>query len=125
MTTTNQPTTTTPAEDTLTPEQIQAAADDLIHLDDEIKALQDKREAILATLRTLPAGKIELSNGLTLAVSKAPARFSEKKFSQIFPAEEYPHFYKTTTKTVVDREAITPAMVKNFSETGDPRVTVK
>lgn len=67
---------------TITDEQLQALALELVNIQADIAALKEEAAKIEATLKALPAGKYEAGDAI-LTVSH-PRRFNEKKFTATY-----------------------------------------
>lgn len=106
---------------TITDEQLQALALELVNIQADIAALKEEAAKIEATLKALPAGKYEAGDAI-LTVSH-PRRFNEKKFVETYPAEAFPQFYQTVRK--VDLKTLAPALKDQFAEDSTARLTIR
>ena len=106
---------------TITDEQLQALALELVNIQADIAALKEKAAKIEATLKALPNGKYTCGDA-TLTVSH-PRRFNEKKFVETYPVESFPQFYQTIRK--VDLKTLAPALKDQFADDTTARLTIR
>lgn len=106
---------------TITDEQLQALALELVNIQADIAALKEEAAKIEATLKALPNGKYTCGDA-TLTVSH-PRRFNEKKFIETYPVEAFPQFYQTVRK--VDLKTLAPALKDQFADDTTARLTIR
>lgn len=106
---------------TITDEQLQALALELVSIQTDIAALKEEAAKIEATLKTLPNGKYTCGDA-TLTVSH-PRRFNEKKFVEAYSPEAFPQFYQVIRK--VDLKTLAPALKDQFAEDSTARLTIR
>lgn len=106
---------------TITDEQLQALALELVNIQADIAALKEEAAKIEATLKALPNGKYTCGDA-TLTVSH-PRRFNEKKFIETYPVDAFPQFYQTIRK--VDLKTLAPALKDQFAEDSTARLTIR
>ncbi|WP_298592107.1 hypothetical protein [uncultured Rothia sp.] len=106
---------------TITDEQLQTLALELVNIQADIAALKEEAAKIEATLKNLPNGKYACGDA-TLTVSH-PRRFNEKKFVETYPVEAFPQFYQTIRK--VDLKTLAPALKDQFAEDSTARLTIR
>lgn len=117
----NMTTHTTLTGATITDEQLQALALELVNIQADIAALKEEAAKIEATLKALPNGKYTCGDA-TLTVSH-PRRFNEKKFVETYSPEAFPQFYQTIRK--VDLKTLAPALKDQFAEDTTARLTIR
>ena len=106
---------------TITDEQLQALALELVNIQADIAALKEEAAKIEATLKALPNGKYTCGDA-TLTVSH-PRRFNEKKFVETYPVDAFPQFYQTVRK--VDLKTLAPALKDQFADDTTARLTIR
>lgn len=106
---------------TITDEQLQALALELVNIQTDIAALKEEAAKIEATLKALPNGKYTCGDA-TLTVSH-PRRFNEKKFVAAYSPEAFPQFYQTIRK--VDLKTLAPALKDQFADDTTARLTIR
>ena len=106
---------------TITDEQLQALALELVNIQADIAALKEEAAQIEAQLKSLPAGKYEAGDA-TLTVSH-PRRFNEKKFVATYSPEAFPQFYTTVQK--VNLKALAPALKDEYADDTTARLTIR
>lgn len=106
---------------TITDEQLQALALELVNIQADIATLKEEAAKIEATLKALPAGKYEAGDAI-LTVSH-PRRFNEKKFVETYPVDAFPQFYQTVRK--VDLKTLAPALKDQFADDTTARLTIR
>nr|DAX56793.1 MAG TPA: hypothetical protein [Caudoviricetes sp.] len=106
---------------TITDEQLQALALELVNIQTDIATLKEEAAKIEATLKALPNGKYTCGDA-TLTVSH-PRRFNEKKFIKTYPVESFPQFYQTVQK--VDLKTLAPALKDQFADDTTARLTIR
>lgn len=106
---------------TITDEQLQALALELVNIQADIAHLKEEAAKIEATLKALPNGKYTCGDA-TLTVSH-PRRFNEKKFAATYTPEAFPQFYQTIRK--VDLKTLAPALKDQFAEDSTARLTIR
>lgn len=106
---------------TITDEQLQALALELVNIQADIAALKEEAARIEEQLKSLPAGKYEAGDA-TLTVSH-PRRFNEKKFTAIYSPEAFPQFYTTVQK--VNLKALAPNLKDEYADDTTARLTIR
>lgn len=106
---------------TITDEQLQALALELVNIQANIAALKEEAAKIEATLKALPAGKYEAGDAI-LTVSH-PRRFNEKKFTATYSPEAFPQFYTTVQK--VNLKALAPNLKDEYADDTTARLTIR
>ena len=106
---------------TITDEQLQALALELVNIQAGIAHLKEEAAKIEATLKALPNGKYTCGDA-TLTVSH-PRRFNEKKFVETYSPEAFPQFYQTVRK--VDLKTLAPALKDQFADDTTARLTIR
>lgn len=106
---------------TITDEQLQALALELVNIQADIAALKEEAAKIEATLKALPNGKYTCGDA-TLTVSH-PRRFNEKKFIKTYPVDAFPQFYQVVSK--VDMKTLAPALKDQFADDTTARLTIR
>lgn len=106
---------------TITDEQLQALALELVNIQADIAHLKEEAARIEEQLKSLPAGKYEAGDA-TLTVSH-PRRFNEKKFVATYSPEAFPQFYQTIRK--VDLKTLAPALKDQFADDSTARLTIR
>lgn len=106
---------------TITDEQLQELALELVNIQADIAALKEEAAKIEAPLKALPNGKYTCGDA-TLTVSH-PRRFNEKKFVETYPVDAFPQFYQTIRK--VDLKTLAPALKDQFAEDSTARLTIR
>lgn len=106
---------------TITDEQLQALAFELVNIQADIAALKEEAAKIEATLKALPTGKYEAGDA-TLTVSH-PRRFNEKKFIETYPVDAFPQFYTTVQK--VNLKALAPNLKDEYADDTTARLTIR
>lgn len=117
----NMTTHTTLTGATITDEQLQALALELVSIQADIAHLKEEAAKIEATLKALPNGKYTCGDA-TLTVSH-PRRFNEKKFIETYPVDAFPQFYQVIRK--VDLKTLAPALKDQFAEDSTARLTIR
>lgn len=112
---------TTLTGETLTTEQLQALALELVNIQADIAELKEEAAKIEATLKSLPTGKYTAGDA-SLTVSH-PKRFNEKKFAAAYPPESFPQFYQTVAK--VNLKALAPALKEEYADSTTARLTIR
>lgn len=106
---------------TITDEQLQALALELVNIQADIAALKEEAAKIEATLKALPNGKYTCGDA-TLTVSH-PRRFNEKKFTATYSPEAFPQFYTTVQK--VNLKALAPNLKDEYADDTTARLTIR
>lgn len=106
---------------TITDEQLQALALELVNIQADIAALKEEAAKIEATLKALPNGKYTCGDA-TLTVSH-PRRFNEKKFVATYSPEAFPQFYTTVQK--VNLKALAPNLKDEYADDTTARLTIR
>ena len=106
---------------TITDEQLQALAFELVNIQADIAALKEEAARIEEQLKALPNGKYTCGDA-TLTVSH-PRRFNEKKFVETYPVDAFPQFYQTVRK--VDLKTLAPALKDQFADDTTARLTIR
>lgn len=106
---------------TITDEQLQALALDLVNIQADIAALKEEAARIEEQLKALPNGKYTCGDA-TLTVSH-PRRFNEKKFIETYPVEAFPQFYTTVQK--VNLKALAPNLKDEYADDTTARLTIR
>lgn len=106
---------------TITDEQLQALALELVNIQADIAHLKEEAAKIEATLKALPNGKYTCGDA-TLTVSH-PRRFNEKKFAATYSPEAFPQFYTVVQK--VNLKALAPALKDEYAEDSTARLTIR
>lgn len=106
---------------TITDEQLQALALELVNIQADIAHLKEEAARIEEQLKALPNGKYTCGDA-TLTVSH-PRRFNEKKFIETYPVEAFPQFYQVIRK--VDLKTLAPALKDQFAEDSTARLTIR
>lgn len=106
---------------TITDEQLQALALELVNIQADIAALKEEAARIEEQLKALPNGKYTCGDA-TLTVSH-PRRFNEKKFIETYSPEAFPQFYQVIRK--VDLKTLAPALKDQFAEDSTARLTIR
>ncbi|ATF62272.1 hypothetical protein CO690_00720 [Rothia mucilaginosa] len=106
---------------TITDEQLQALALELVNIQADIATLKEEAARIEATLKALPNGKYTCGDA-TLTVSH-PRRFNEKKFIKTYPVDAFPQFYQVVSK--VDMKTLAPALKDQFADDTTARLTIR
>lgn len=106
---------------TITDEQLQALALELVNIQADIAALKEEAAKVEATLKALPNGKYTCGDA-TLTVSH-PRRFNEKKFVATYSPEAFPQFYTTVQK--VNLKALAPNLKDEYADDTTARLTIR
>lgn len=106
---------------TITDEQLQALALELVNIQADIAHLKEEAAKIEATLKALPNGKYTCGDA-TLTVSH-PRRFNEKKFAATYTPEAFPQFYTVVQK--VNLKALAPALKDEYADDTTARLTIR
>lgn len=90
----------------------------------EAEPLQARMEEIKKIFRNdLDFGTHDIS-GLQVTIAHN-ARFDAKRAAEMYPAEQYSEFYKTSLDSAALKKAVAPAVYQALSNEGEPRVTIK
>lgn len=114
---------TTP-EPTEYPENLRDLVSEYANLQADAGPALARMEEIKKTLRfDLPKGTHKIS-GLSVGIS-ANSRFDPKAFAADYPVIRFPGLYTPAPDMEAIRENLSPAKIKEYTNTGDPRVTIK
>lgn len=95
---------------------------ELVNINSEIEPLLARKKELEKFLKALEPGKY--TNGAFNVTVSPQKRFDKKLFSDTFPAETYPHFYKQPDPEP-DPKTLPPAVKEQFSAEYDNRLTIK